>query len=277
MTRFRAGSVFAVVAASLTSCLLSGCTTESSNPPDALGTDALTVQIVQAFPHDPDAFTQGLEIDGDRLYESTGRVGQSWVRSNTITDPDAPTSGPEVARADLEAPLFGEGITVHDDILWQLTWKNGVAIARDKNSLTELRRVRLDTEGWGICSFADRLITSDGSAVLTVRDPKTFDPLSTVSVARNGVAVDNLNELECAEDGKVLANVWTTDTIVEIDPADGTITATIDASPLRNELDTTGSTRPLDVLNGIAQIPGTDRFLLTGKYWPQMFEVRFVA
>ncbi|EEN89654.1 glutaminyl-peptide cyclotransferase [Rhodococcus qingshengii] len=266
----RTFAVVAVIASALAGC------SDSPGAPDNLTSETGSVEIVRVSAHDPDAFTQGLEIDGNRLYESTGRVGQSWVRSSEISDEQSPASGPEVARADLDPPLFGEGITVAGDTLWQLTWKDGVAIARDKDTLTERGRFPLDTEGWGICSLGDRLVSSDGSATLTFRDPETFASISTIDVTRSSESVGKLNELECSEDGSVYANVWTTDTVVRIDPSDGTVTNVYDASALREELVTDGSTSTVDVLNGIAQIPGTDRFLLTGKYWPQMFEVRFV-
>lgn len=252
---------------------LAGCS-DSAPAPDNLTAGTRTVDVVRVFPHDTAAFTQGLEIDDGTLYESTGRIGTSWVRGTRIVDPDSPTTGPEVAHADLAAPLFGEGITVQGHTLWQLTWKDGVAIARDKDTLIERERVHLETQGWGICSLGDRIVTSDGSATLTLRDPTDLAPSSSVDVSRSGEPVSDLNELECV-DGVVYANVWGSDTIVAIDPADGTVTAAIDASPLRNLLPGADAAHPVDVLNGIAHIPGTDRFLLTGKYWPQVFEVRF--
>ncbi|MGG7101201.1 glutaminyl-peptide cyclotransferase [Rhodococcus sp. 24CO] len=277
MSRSRAGfvsiaSAFAVIASGV-----AGCSTTDDATPDS-GADnsprQLSAEVIEVYDHDGGAFTQGLEIDGDRLYESTGRVGESWVRSTQFDG--TPVSGPDIARAELAPPLFGEGITVIGDALWQLTWKNGVAIVRDRNTLTERGRFPLATEGWGICALENRLVTSDGSSTLTFRDPDTFAVTGSVDVTRGGQPVGDLNELECAEDGTVYANVWQTDTIVAIDPADGHVSSVIDASPLRGRLDTAGSPNPVDVLNGIAQIPGTDRFLLTGKYWPQIFEVRFV-
>lgn len=226
--------------------------------------------------HDRAAFTQGLTIHQKRLYESTGLVGRSWVRSSDIIDEHSPAAGPEVARADLEPPLFGEGITIIGQTLWQLTWRNGVAIARDKDTLIERGRFVLDTEGWGLCTVGHRLVSSDGSSTLTFRDPSTMAPISTVRVTRSDDPVRALNDLEYAEDGYLYANVWRTDTIVRINPADGTVTHTYDASELRRHLDPDTLALPDAVLNGIAQIPGTDRFLLTGKLWPHMFDVRFV-
>nr|WP_308126300.1 glutaminyl-peptide cyclotransferase [Rhodococcus corynebacterioides] len=247
-----------------------GCSPASSaGAPTEVPTEAaprFEVRVVATVPHDPTAFTQGLELDGDRLLEGTGRSGQSRI---TATDR---TTGAVLAREDLPAPLFGEGITRSRDTVWQLTWRDGIAVVRDPDTLVERRRVTYDGEGWGICATDDALITSDGSDTLTVRDPDTFDVRSTRSVTAGGEPVAALNELECTSDG-IWANRWQTDEIVRIDPASGAVTAVVDAAPLRASLD---PSVPVDVLNGIAAIDGTDRFLVTGKLWPTLFEVQFV-
>ncbi|PQP25008.1 glutaminyl-peptide cyclotransferase [Rhodococcus opacus] len=247
--------------------MVTACSPQSPVTVGASGAD-LRVEILRTLDHDPNAFTQGLEIDGTELLEGTGRPGESWVQA---TDLD---SGTVRTRAELPSPLFGEGITVSGDTVWQLTWRDGVAVARDRATLAEQRRVPFDGEGWGICALPDALVTSDGSPTLTFRDPVTFEPRRTVQAVRDGNPLGRLNELECADDGAVYANVWTTDTFVRIDPSDGRVTAAIDATALRDALPP--GPRDVDVLNGIAQIPGTDRFLVTGKYWPRTFEVRFV-
>ncbi len=237
----------------------------------------LRAEIVATHPHDPGAFTQGLEVDGNELLEGTGLEGRSWLSARSIDTANVPAviSEADRARVDLDDDLFGEGITVAGDTVWQLTWKDGVAIARDRDTLAERRRVGIDGEGWGLCARSDDLVMSDGSAELTFRDPVTFAERDRVTVHRDGRAVSQLNELECADDGTVYANVWKTDEIVRIDPTTGRVEAQIDASALRDELPH-GDSGDIDVLNGIAQIPGTDRFLVTGKYWPSLFEVRFV-
>jgi len=252
--------------------LLAGCSSSTSTaPPEgAVIAEDLQPEIVRELPHDPGAFTQGLEISDGTLYESTGRVGRSWVRATSVD------TGTEVAHADLARPMFGEGITVAGDTVWQITWKDGVAFARDRDTLAPQRQVEYDGEGWGLCTQADRLVMSDGSDTMTFRDPATFDATGSVDVTLDGRPLDRLNELECSSDGFVYANVWTTDLIVKIDPATGAVVGRIDAGNLKDALpaDERGD---IDVLNGIAQIPGTDRFLVTGKLWPRMFEVRFVA
>ncbi|MEV6070002.1 glutaminyl-peptide cyclotransferase [Nocardia sp. NPDC052001] len=228
-------------------------------------TPRLRVEVIATRPHDTRAFTEGLEVDGDTLYESTGLSGQSYIRATTLD------GGTELARADLPAPLFGEGVTVAGNLLWQLTYRDGIALARDPKTLTELRRTTFDGEGWGLCTRAGRVLMSNGSATLTFRDPETFTPTGTIALTSHKNA--KLNELDCAPDGSVYANAWPTDTILHIDPETGTVLHAIDASDL---LPRSARTPATDVLNGITHLPGTDHFLLTGKNWPTTYEVRFL-
>jgi glutamine cyclotransferase len=223
-------------------------------------------EIVARIPHDPEAFTQGLVVDGDVVWESTGLYGASTLR---LTDR---TSGEVLDSASLEPDLFGEGLELVDGRLVQLTWQEETALVWDPATLEQTGTHAYEGEGWGLCADDDqRLVMSNGSATLTVRDSATFEPLDQIEVTRDGAPVANLNELECV-DGLVFANVWLTDEIVVIGP-DGAAVATIDASALDEELaDVPGR----DVLNGIAYDPASDTFLLTGKHWPTTFEVRFV-
>jgi glutamine cyclotransferase len=226
-------------------------------------TPTMNIEVLGTRPHDPKAFTQGLEIDGDILYEGTGLTGASSVRASRLA------TGAELARTELPAPYFGEGITLAGTTLWQLTWHDGVAIARDPATLAERGRVSYDGEGWGLCAGAGRLIMSDGTDRLTFRDPETFAPTGSIELTSHNGA--RLNELECAADGSVYANDWPTDTILRIDPDSGGVLGTADAAGLLPATERAEA----DALNGIAQLPGTDRFLITGKNWPTMFEVRF--
>jgi glutaminyl-peptide cyclotransferase len=255
--------------------LVAGC---SAAPVDTTPTNrpaaALRADVLQTIPHDPKAFTQGLELVDGVLYEGTGLEGSSTIR--TVD----PATGVVERVTPLPADLFGEGITVAGDTVWQITWQDGVAIRRDPATLAERSRVAYDGEGWGLCHdpAADRLIMSDGSDRLTYRDVRTFAAEGTLEVRDSaGEPVTHINELECVpdQDGRiqVYANVWQTDKIVRIDPATGRVTATVDLSGLLPEADRAGA----DVLNGIAAIPGTDEFLVTGKLWPAMFRVRFVT
>ncbi|TDV41828.1 glutaminyl-peptide cyclotransferase [Actinophytocola oryzae] len=255
--------------------LLAGCSAASTgNPPTTRPSGTLKVDVLRSIPHDPEAFTQGFELVDGVLYEGTGLEGKSSIRT---VDPD---TGAVRKKVDLPADLFGEGITVAGDTIWQITWQNGIAIKRDRTTLAEKGRVDYDGEGWGLCHDpgADRLIMSDGSDHLTFRDVDTFRAEGGVDVRdEHGDPLLNINELECVpdQDGHVyvLANVWQTDEIVGIDPASGRVTTTIDLSGLLPEKDQAGA----DVLNGIAHIPGTEEFLVTGKLWPKMFRVRFVT
>jgi glutamine cyclotransferase len=234
----------------------------------------LRIQLLRAvvqdtLPHDARAFTQGLEFRGATLYESTGQVGQSSLRAGPPGK--APTRYVELA-----PPLFGEGITLSGAKLWQLTWRNGIAIERDPSTLAERRRVAYRGEGWGLChqhiAGREQLVMSDGTDRLTFRDPDTFTATGSINVRHGAAPATRLNELECAPDGFVYANVYTTDTILRIDPRTGTVTAHIDAGGLL----TASERRTARQLNGIAAVPGTDRFLITGKLWPHMFQVTFV-
>lgn len=229
----------------------------------------LRAQVRGTLPHDPRAFTQGLEFHGSTLYESTGLVGQSSLRAG-------PPGRPPTVHVELPPPLFGEGITLSGGKLWQLTWRDGIAIERDPTTLEERRRVTYQGEGWGLChqhvAGRERLVMSDGTDRLTFRDPDTFTATGGITVHQDGQPVTRLNELECAPDGSLYANVYTTDTILRIDPHTGAVTAHIDAAGLL----TASEHRETPLLNGIAAVPGTDQFLITGKNWPHMFQVAFI-
>lgn len=267
--RFLRGGLALVLSGSLA---LSGCG-DGGGGGDGAGIVApqpperLRVQVLETLPHDPDAFTQGFEIAHGILYEGTGLVGESSLRAVDIT------SGREIAEVELPDDMFGEGITVTETAVWQLTWQDGIAFRRDPQTLAEIDRVRYSGEGWGLCHQADhdRLVMSDGSGVLTFRDPETFEKTGSTPIHSGGQRVDRLNELECVDD-VVYANVWQSDTILRIDPDAGKVTAEIDASGLLSDAEQATA----DVLNGIAAVPGSDAFFITGKHWPSVFRVRFV-
>ncbi|MDQ3764209.1 MAG: glutaminyl-peptide cyclotransferase [Actinomycetota bacterium] len=247
----------------LTTAGLGGCATEHS------AAEQLRVQVLATLAHDPTMYTQGLEIRDGVLYESSGLVGQSRVRATALSSTGMLRG--MLREATLPAPLFGEGLTVTGDRLWQLTWTNGMAIERDPATLAERRRVTYQGEGWGLCHDGQRLVMSNGSDRLTFRDPLTFAPLGQVEIRLDGEPVRQLNELECAG-GVVWANVFQTERILRINPSTGAVTGVVDASGLLSTWpQSTGA-----VLNGIAAIPGTDEFLITGKHWPSLFRVRFI-
>jgi len=222
------------------------------------------VEVVRTLDHDPGLFTQGLQVVGDEIYESTGMYGRSQVQRRPLA------GGAPAASASLPAQQFGEGIAVARDHLWQLTWKDGVAYDRDPRTLETRSEARYEGEGWGLCSDGSRLVMSDGSDTLTFRDPATFAPTGSVHVTAGGTPVREINELEC-DGGSVLANVWMTDEVLRIDPATGAVTHVYDASALERPRPAS----PDAVLNGIASLPGGTT-LLTGKLWPHLYEVRLV-
>ena len=222
-------------------------------------------QVIGELPHDTSAFTQGLEIAGATLYEGTGLAGKSQLRELD------PQTGAVLRAVDLPGRLFGEGVTVVDDRIWQLTYQDGVALEWDRANLTLLKQVPMEGEGWGLCRDGGRLVRSDGTDRLRFHDPVTFAETGSVPVTLDGEPLPQINELECVN-GQVWANVWKSDEIVRIDPADGRVTAVVDASGLLSP-ERRGGT---DVLNGIAALGGSE-FLVTGKLWPAIYHVRIPA
>ena len=224
------------------------------------------VEVVRELGHDSAAFTQGLEMRDGEIYESTGEYGSSWVSARPL---DSEPTAYRAKTESLPSEQFGEGMTIAGNTLGQLTWKDGIAYKRDATTLEETGQAGYEGEGWGLCTMGDQLVMSDGSHRLTTRDPETFDPTGTIDVTYQGKGVDNLNELECV-DGKVYANVWMTDKIVRIDPSSGEVDAVWDLAQLQQPR----PSNPDAVLNGIARVPGSDTFIVTGKLWPNMYEVR---
>ncbi len=223
----------------------------------------LRAEVLAEVPHDPSAFTQGLELHDGVLYEGTGLAGKSQLRELD------PATGELRRVAPLPGQLFGEGIAVADDTVWQLTWRDGVVLEWDRATLAVRRELPLAGEGWGLCSDGERLVRSDGSDLLYFHDPDTFAETGSVAVTLRGTPVTRLNELECVG-GEVWANVWQTDELVRIDPGTGAVTAVVNAVAL---LDPQRRVSADAVLNGIAAL-GDDEYLLTGKLWPVSFRVR---
>ena len=225
--------------------------------------ERLRVRVIRSTAHDPAAFTQGLIWHDGQLFESTGQYGRSSLRQVD------PTTGQVVRQVPVRGQLFGEGLALVGKRLIQLTWRSGTALVWDLTSFRHIESYSYQGEGWGLCFDGTRLVMSDGSDQLTFRDPETFAETGTIAITSAGRPVQMLNELECV-DGSVYANVWQTERIVQIDPDRGIVTAEIDASGLLDG--------PLpEVLNGIAHVPATDRFFITGKLWPRIFEVEFEA
>lgn len=250
-----------------------GSTPDAGTNPDG-GTDepvapgstpeTLKPTVLNRFPHDRQAFTQGLVWSEGRLFESTGLEGQSTLREVTLA------TGAVARRIANDADLFAEGLALVGTELIQLTWTEKRALVWKRDDFSKVREYTYTGEGWGLCYDGQQLVMSSGTDTLTIRDAKTFAVQREVSVTRAGRAQKNLNELECVG-GRVYANVWQTDEIVRIDPRTGAIDAVIDAAGLLTAQEKQGA----DVLNGIAYMPENAHFLLTGKRWPTLFEVVF--
>lgn len=239
---------------------------ETAATPEA-HVEKLKVEILSVHPHDPTAFTQGLVWDGGVLYESTGLYGRSSLRR---VDPG---NGQVLEQRHLDEQFFAEGLAQVGDRLIQLTWKAGVAFVWDLASLEVVDEFGYNGEGWGLAGDGgERLVMSNGTSLLTFRDPESFRWLSTLEVTLDGRPVEHINELEFAG-GALYANVWGESRIVRLDPETGRVNAVIDASGLLSPREAAA----VDVLNGIAYDPVSESFWLTGKFWPKMFRVRFVA
>jgi len=252
---------------------LSACSDDPAGPDRAEGpivsddVDLYTYEIVNTFPHDPAAFTQGLVWADSVLFESTGLYGQSSLREVVLE------TGQVRRRLNLADQYFAEGLVLWEDQLVQLTWRENVAFVYERESFRRIGEYGYPTQGWGITHDGTSLIMSDGRDSLYFRNPETFVREAAVAVRDSaGEPVYALNELEYI-DGRVFANVWMTDLIAVINPMTGEVTSWIDLSSLLSP----GEEASADVLNGIAFDQVQRRLFVTGKRWPKLFEIRLVA
>lgn len=261
--RLLVGGIFAAAVAVVAACENGNSNTSpgGEDPPMEPTAPTVTVQQVRSYPHDSTAFTQGLVWRDGKLYESTGRYGQSSLRLVELE------TGRVIQKVDLAETYFAEGLAALGDTLYQLTWKEGVAFKYDANTLHPAGQVSYTGEAWGLTSDGRRLIVSDGSSYLTFIDPRTFAVDTTLRVTNGGVPVDQLNELEWVR-GEIWANVWHTQQIVRIDPNTGRVKGVLDLSPLIPPV-----RDPEGVLNGTAYDPQANRLLVTGKLWPRLYEI----
>ena len=239
-------------------CLLAGCA--AAKPPAA---KVYRCEVVNAFPHDKNAFTQGLAFCDRELYEGTGLNGFSSIRRVELA------TGTVLQQHDLPWRYFGEGITLWGDKLIQLTWMSRTAFLYDRRSFRLLSGFSCPTAGWGLTHDDTRLIMSDGSATLYFREPDTFAETGRIRVTDRGAPVSHLNELEFIR-GEIWANVWRRYRIACISPASGRVLSWIDISGILSPLDRLLAGSP----NGIAYDAKNDRIFVTGKRWPRMFEIR---
>ena len=224
-----------------------------------------TYDVVNVYPHDPNAFTQGLVIEKGVLYEGTGLWSKSTLRRVKLE------TGEVTQLYSLPSDFFGEGITVFEDKIIQLTWRSKTGFVYDKHSFDLLREFSYTTEGWGITNDGTQLIMSDGTATLYFLDPETFEKVGQVEVHDNG-PVTNLNELEYIN-GEVYANIWREDKIAIINPKTGQVKGWIDLTGIYTQEVSDSN----DVLNGIAYDAEGDRLFVTGKMWSQLFQIELTA
>jgi len=223
-------------------------------------------KVINTYPHDPEAFTQGLVIDNGTLYEGTGLNGKSSIR---IVDLETGN----VSRIKyLPFKFFGEGVTVMGEWIFQITWKSHEAFVYDKISLKMVDSFSISSEGWGLTHNGSHLILSDGTSTLYFLNSTTFNIIKKITVTDNGANITRINELEYIK-GQIYGNIWQTDYIAIIDPEQGNVTGWINLEGIQNQLDYTPS---IDVLNGIAYDKTSDKIYVTGKRWPNLFEIELV-
>lgn len=230
----------------------------------------INYQLINTYPHDAGAFTQGLVWYNNHLVEGTGQYGESNVRHVDVATGKV---SKEVKNA---ADIFGEGITILNGKIYQLTWQNNKAFVYDAATLKLLQEFPLKTEGWGITHNGTELIVSDGSSNLYFLNPANFQETKRIGVADAMGPKGNLNELEYIN-GYVYANIWQTDDIVKIDPNSGQIVGRLNFADLKSKAGITSNpmdAKAPDVLNGIAYDSVGHRLFITGKYWPKLFEIK---
>jgi glutamine cyclotransferase len=244
-------------------------TTAPATPPPA----QIEYQLVNKYPHDNAAFTEGLQYVDGALYESTGRYGRSDVRKTDLK------TGKVLQQQKLDAKYFGEGLTVLNGKIYQLTYQERTGFVYDQKTMKLLKTFPITTaEGWGMTTDGTNLIFGDGTSTLYFLDPNTLQEVKRVSVTDQYGPVSNINELEYIK-GSLYANQWQTDLILKINPADGKVIATANLSTLRERggippLSQATSENAPEVLNGIAYDEAGNRIFITGKNWPNIFEIK---
>ena len=229
--------------------------------------ETFSYRIVDSYPHDPHAFTQGLVYYQGEFYEGTGLYGRSSLRRVKIE------TGEVLEMVPLKDDFFAEGIAIWEDRIIQLTWKSRQGFVWDRENLTKIGDFTYRTEGWGLTSNETRLIMSDGSDTLYFLDPENYSMQGTLMVTASGEPVRGINELEYIE-GMIYANLWPSSWIAIISPETGEVTGRIDLSGILEEGGSPAGR--VDVLNGIAYDPSEERLFVTGKLWPRLFEIELV-
>lgn len=239
---------------------------QTSSRTSSRQTPTYSYEVVQAYPHDENAFTQGLVYHGGFLYEGTGLQGRSSLRKVRLE------TGEVLERVDLPYEYFGEGIAIVRDQILELTWKSQVGFVYDLNTFRRLREFSYPGEGWGLTANGADVYMSDGTADIRILDAATLREKRRIHVHDGSKSINQLNELECIE-GQIFANIWQTNRIVRISPQTGEVVGWIDLSGLLSPM---YQLQPGAVLNGIAYDSARKRLFVTGKLWPRLFEVRLV-
>jgi len=226
-----------------------------------------TYKVVNIYPHDRSAFTEGLVFEDGVLYEGTGLHEYSTLRRVELE------TGEILQICELPPQFFGEGVTVYGNKIIQLTWQSHIGFVYDKYSFKLLQEFNYPDEGWGITHDGKHLIMSDGTATLHFLDPETFKEISQIEVSANDIPVTRINELEYIQ-GEIYANIWQTERIARIDHLTGQVIGWID---LKGILSPEDDSETVDVLNGIAYDPKNSRLFVTGKFWPKLFEIELIG
>jgi glutamine cyclotransferase len=256
----------------ITALIMTKCNDNTNDPADETtntttsNVAALSYSVVATYPHDTSSFTQGLEFYKGQLLEGTGMEGQSKLLEVDLR------TGKANRKITLDPKLFGEGITVLNDTLYQLTWQNKKVLVYSASDFKLIKEIPINTEGWGITNNGKELIVSDGSSNLYFYEPSTFRLLRSQGVTADGTPVANLNELEYIN-GFIYANQWQAPYILKIDPNSGQVIGRIDLTQLATRARAANPNE--QYLNGIAYNPETKKVYVTGKYWPELYEISF--
>jgi len=226
-----------------------------------------TYKVVNTYPHDRSAFTEGLVFEDGVLYEGTGLHGHSTLRRVKLE------TGEILQICELPPQYFGEGVTIYGNKIIQLTWQSHIGFVYNKYSFKLLKKFNYPNEGWGITHDGKHLIMSDGTSTLHFLDPETFEEINQIEVSANNTPVTGINELEYIQ-GEIYANIWQTERIARIDPLTGQVVGWID---LKGILSPEDHSETVDVLNGIAYDAKNDRLFVTGKFWPKLFEIELMG
>jgi glutaminyl-peptide cyclotransferase len=259
-------SIIAILLTALAYTTAYSAVPTSTPPAKPIAAPIYRYRVVRSYPHDANAFTEGLVFDNGSFYEGTGVTGESDLRKVELE------TGKVVQQHRLADTYFGEGISILGDKIYQLTWQSQIGFVYDKATFKVLKSFTFAGQGWGLTNDGKRLILSNGTSTLTFLDPETFKKTGQIDVCDNGKAVRKLNELEYI-DGEIYANVYETDWIARISPQTGKVTGWIN---LKGILDTGAINLYTDVLNGIAYDSVGKRLFVTGKYWPKLFEIELV-